>query len=88
MTRVVHPATGPSFYCPDCLRLLAKANPSGSFDLSAKASVIASYEADETGAPLDEVLLVDAVCLRTVCRLRRWLRTANRRNRLRGYGVG
>lgn len=65
---------GTDFYCPECKRRLVKMNEDGTFDLADKATVLGTGESDEIGTPPTEIVLVDAICLRTYCRAKRAFR--------------
>lgn len=70
---------GPDFYCPDCGRWLARANPNGTFDLAGKAAIDARIRVgvEELAAPPDDllVLIIEAECHLWRCRVRRWWRS-------------
>lgn len=63
---------GADMYCPDCRRRLASVMEDGSVTIADRAVVSVRARVDlegETG----EGVLVDARCLRLLCRARAWL---------------
>lgn len=64
---------GPDFYCPDCRRLLVHVREDGRFDIAAKSELVSEAHID-LEAGLATALVVEAICGRHRCRLRRFLR--------------
>jgi hypothetical protein len=73
-TRLVF--TGPDRYCPHCGRWLVRVHPDGRFTLAGNAAIEATVSEVDFRLPPDEVesVVVEAICLRPLCRLRRSVR--------------
>lgn len=79
------PALGVTMHCPDCRRQLISFNEDGSFNLAGLTVVRGSAEQtiDEYGDVEEprEMIVTDAICVRRLCRSKRWLRSHKPRRR-------
>lgn len=78
MTNVRIPFIGAPMYCPDCRRLLVTFQPGGRMDVAGKTELRGSAEGsyDDDGHEMmpDALIVTHAICLRRVCKIKRWIR--------------
>ncbi len=73
-------------FCADCGRLLVTFHPEGLMDIAGKTELRGSGEGyiDEDGVetPPDALVVTEAICLRRICKAKRWVRD-NKKGRKR-----